>query len=135
MIAGLNLIQWHIFFVAVFPNPARRLWRKIKQSANGCSGAAARIQLEHLAQQNQGSDDCGGFEVNGHDAMFFERIRENSRRDLRDDAVDISNSNAQSGGCAQSGTENSAKRTTMAVTAYPRRTSSPRAMAMSGVTL
>ncbi len=59
-------LERHVLLAAVVRQAPRRLRRQAEERADGRAGAAARAQLEHLAQQHQRHDHRGRLEVDRH---------------------------------------------------------------------
>ncbi len=68
-VADAHLGERHVALAAVGVDAARGGRRQLQQRADGGSGAAARAQLQHLAEQHQGDDDGGRLEVDADAAV------------------------------------------------------------------
>src|SRR5262249_59787201 len=74
-------IERDFLVAAVRLQSPRRLGRKIEERADSSRGLLARTQLEHLAEQNEDSDDRGGFKINRDRAVrAAKRRREQAAR-------------------------------------------------------
>ena len=71
------------------------LGRKVEQSANGAGGAAARAQLQHLAEKHERDDRRSRLEVNIRQSCHrVPRRWKQTRRDGCDRAIDIGHADA-----------------------------------------
>lgn len=87
-VAFPHLFERDILLLAVTDHP-RLLRRQPHQLLNCSAGAFASAQLQHLAQQNQHNDHCGGFKIECHLAVCAERIRKNVGKERGNCAVEI----------------------------------------------
>ena len=84
------------FLFAIIPDPPSRLWREVKQSADGAGGMLARAQLQNLTEQHQYGDDGRRLVVNGNGPVHCaEGRREKVRENRRDHAVEPSHAGTQ----------------------------------------
>src|SRR2546427_209938 len=89
-VARGNAVKRDVAFASVVQDYARRFGREAQQGFDGARGPAARLELEHLPEQDQRSNGRGGFEVDRDLAVgAAERRRENSRNERGDKAVKI----------------------------------------------
>ena len=73
------------------------LRREIEQSTNCAAGTVPGTQFQYLPQENQGSNHCGRFEINGCGAVHTPKgNREDLRKKSGRDAVEISGARTQS---------------------------------------
>ena len=63
LVADLHLFERDIRFRAVFASRRAVFGARPRSALNGCAGLAAGLEFQNLAEQHQGDDHGGGFEV------------------------------------------------------------------------
>ena len=91
-LADADFAQWHVSFRTVSLDPSSGLGREAQQISNRAACSTARTQLQHLTEQYEDHNDGCGLEVHGDLAHDPEGIREHSRGERCDDAVDVGGS-------------------------------------------
>ena len=78
-IADMHLLQRDFLIAAVVADPPRGLRREVEQRADGAAGLLAGAQFQHLPEQHQDGDHRRGFEIDRHDAVRLQALRETGR--------------------------------------------------------
>ena len=78
-VADHERFECHVFFGAVGAHTPRGLGRQPEQLADREAGAAARRELQPLAQQHQRDDGRGDFEVHADHAVRVPHFRRKAR--------------------------------------------------------
>ena len=95
-VADLDRFERHVRLLPVLGEAASRLRLEPEEHPDGLAGPAARLELEHLAEQHQGDDHGRRFVVDGDVPIHVaERHRERVREQRRDDAVNEGHANAE----------------------------------------
>ena len=93
---ALHVVERHVRLGSVLADAPRRLRRQVEQRADRRAGPLARPQLQHLAEEDQRDDDRRRLEIDRHRAaMAAELVREDARKQRRDDAVEIGRADAE----------------------------------------
>jgi hypothetical protein len=96
VLADDDVLKGDFLLAPVGADHARRLGGEVEQGADRRTGALTRARLHHLPEQNQDADDRAGFEVNAHmPLLVVKAIREQPRKEDRDDAEEICRANTQ----------------------------------------
>jgi hypothetical protein len=95
-VARLDAVERHVLLAAVVAQAPGRLGREPQQGLDGVGGLAARLELQDLAQQHQGDDHRGGFEIDRDRAVGGpECIGKDARRDSGRQAVEVGDAGAE----------------------------------------
>ena len=95
-VADLHLVERHVLLAAVGTEAARGLRRQPEQGPDRGAGAAARPQLEHLAEEDQRDDHRRRLEVGADLAVLVaEGGGEEAGREPRGDAVEVGHADAE----------------------------------------
>ena len=95
-VADLDLLERHLFIVAVVADAPSGFRREVQQGADRASGLLSRAQFENLAEQDKHRDDGSRLVIDGNDsACLLQSLRKEFRREGSGKAVEIGGTDTQ----------------------------------------
>jgi len=94
-VAHAHQRERNVLFASILSHAAGHLRRQAEQGAQGAARLRPGAQLQHLSEEDQGDDECRRLEVEGHDAVLPDRLRQDAGGDASDEAKTIGHARSQ----------------------------------------